>query len=509
MKTTQKQTALAALVMLAAAAGCDAPKAAEQAPSTAPQASCEPFVPHDAEPLSLEAAREAHFWNGLHTRWRFDEHKSPGHLVKETAAVLERTRQNDGALCYGDAYIAGRLIFEHTFSPADGQGNGAATEGNPIKRVHDGQFGAPEARRCRSCHWRGGVAGAGAVVDNAYLLGDGDSIESSDAHNPPSLHGVGVLQALAVEMTAELQGLKTKALAKAGQTGKPQRVRLESKGVDFGVLAIKPDGAVDAADLKGIDADLVVRPFGWKGNHTNLRNIVQDSFQIHLGIQPQGLVKGGDRALLGDGPGDDPDKDGVKDELTDAQVTATVLFLAAQGMPVMRPHERLNEAEASAEGLMPPTSAVFLDEWMKGRRLFDKVGCAGCHTPSMILKESTFTTTDAKGTVHTLDLSTSMERPRLVMDKEAGGYPVYLFSDLKRHDMGPALGSRHSHDGVAPNMFQTPPLWGLADSGPWMHDGRAPSIDLAIRAHGGEGEASKRAYAAWTAPEAMASPSPL
>jgi CxxC motif-containing protein (DUF1111 family) len=45
-------------------------------------------------------------------------------------------------------------------------------------------------------------------------------------------------------------------------------------------------------------------------------------------------------------------------------------------------------------------------------------------------------------------------------------------------------------------MYLTPRLWGVADSAPWLHDGRAPSLDYAIAGHGGEGAASRAAYAA-------------
>src|SRR5262249_55557791 len=34
--------------------------------------------------------------------------------------------------------------------------------------------------------------------------------------------------------------------------------------------------------------------------------------------------------------------------------------------------------------------------------------------------------------------------------------------------------------------WKTPPLWGLADSAPYLHDGRAATIEEAITFHGGE-----------------------
>jgi hypothetical protein len=42
--------------------------------------------------------------------------------------------------------------------------------------------------------------------------------------------------------------------------------------------------------------------------------------------------------------------------------------------------------------------------------------------------------------------------------------------------------------------WRTPPLWGVRDSAPYLHDGRAVSLDDAIRMHGGEAAASARRY---------------
>ena len=73
---------------------------------------------------------------------------------------------------------------------------------------------------------------------------------------------------------------------------------------------------------------------------------------------------------------------------------------------------------------------------------------------------------------------------------------MWLFSDLKRHDMGTANAARHVQRGVALREYLTPRLWGVADSAPYLHDGRAPSFDYAIAGHDGEGAAARAAFAA-------------
>ncbi|TWU59032.1 hypothetical protein Poly51_18170 [Rubripirellula tenax] len=47
---------------------------------------------------------------------------------------------------------------------------------------------------------------------------------------------------------------------------------------------------------------------------------------------------------------------------------------------------------------------------------------------------------------------------------------------------------------VLQREWRTPPLWGVADTGPYLHDGRAETLDAAIRWHDGEGEASATLY---------------
>ena len=60
--------------------------------------------------------------------------------------------------------------------------------------------------------------------------------------------------------------------------------------------------------------------------------------------------------------------------------------------------------------------------------------------------------------------------------------------DLKRHDMGPDLAE---FDGNT--MFTTCRLWGVADTAPYLHDGRALTLMEAIEIHGGTGSEAKPA----------------
>ena len=43
--------------------------------------------------------------------------------------------------------------------------------------------------------------------------------------------------------------------------------------------------------------------------------------------------------------------------------------------------------------------------------------------------------------------------------------------------------------------WRTPPLWGVRDSAPYLHDGRAATLRDAIVMHGGQGEAAAKNFA--------------
>ena len=42
--------------------------------------------------------------------------------------------------------------------------------------------------------------------------------------------------------------------------------------------------------------------------------------------------------------------------------------------------------------------------------------------------------------------------------------------------------------------WKTPPLWGVADSAPYLHDGRAETLEAAIEAHQGESSGVTTAF---------------
>ena len=479
--------AAALLALCIALSGCrrhDAPTwRADCPPSTRPA------------PLSLEAGREAQRSAARRHELRLREAAAPGSFLREMHAALDPQRVGAGRVCLAELADLGQLLFEHEYSYRDGLGSGAAstTAAGPFRRVQRGLFGGPETISCPSCHWIGGPNGAGAETDSAFLDGDGARTASGDERDPPALVGLGVVQALAREMSRDLQKERADLVAEAARAGAGRETRLTSKGVDFGVLRAAPSGDVDATGIRGVDADLVVKPFGWKGTLANFADFAAEALQVHIGIQTDVLLASGSREILGDGPDrTDPDGDGIRNELGRGPFTAMMAHLALLELPIAEPLIQNRQLPAPARARPAPTTTSFADDFQRGRREFHELGCAGCHVPMMVL-ESPILVVDG---MPPIDLSQSMREPALRYDPALHGYPVWLFSDLKRHDMGAANAARHVQRGVALREYLTPRLWGVADSAPYLHDGRAPSFDYAIAGHDGEGAAARAAFLA-------------
>ncbi len=70
-----------------------------------------------------------------------------------------------------------------------------------------------------------------------------------------------------------------------------------------------------------------------------------------------------------------------------------------------------------------------------------------------------------------------------------------IFTDFKRHDLGPGFYERN-YDGTTRTEFLTTPLWGVGSTAPYGHDGRSINLMEVILRHGGEAQAARDAFAA-------------
>lgn len=405
---------------------------------------------------------------------RFRDAATPGATFASTRLTAEEV-----ATAAPEAlYAIGGQLFLYRFTRRDGFGDRESAGAAALRRVHRGARGGPDAYACAECHRRGGVAGGGDASDNAFLDGDGDRPDSALERNPPPLHGAGLVELLAKEMTRDLVRLRRRAAEEARARSTSVRVALESKGVSFGFLSVGATGDVDPSEIRGVDRDLVVRPFGHKGHAATLVEVVEDELALHHGMQTERLVRAGDDNRIGSFGVPDPDGDGVTSEITDGQLAALTLFVAMQEVP---------QTEL-------PLRSDFMALWPAGEARFRELGCASCHVPSLPLESTVYELTLPSGKRVRVDLAEHGGEPRVRRDAE-GKVAVHLFSDLRRHVMGPNLREHKSYRGVLASQFLTRPLWGIARSRPYLHDARAPTLEEAILAHSGAAQQARDAYA--------------
>lgn len=114
--------------------------------------------------------------------------------------------------------------------------------------------------------------------------------------------------------------------------------------------------------------------------------------------------------------------------------------------------------------LGPPPRGPQNEQTAAGARLFQRIGCAACHVA---------------------ELTTGLARQPALNQK-----PVRLYSDLLLHDIG--TGDDLPQGDASGNEFRTTPLWGLRVRAPFLHDGRAATIEQAIRLHDRQAAPSRR-----------------
>lgn len=410
---------------------------------------------------------------------------------------IERSWIQQGCVSISQLIDLGRALFLRRWTREEGYGGpyeiGVHQFERPTK-FQRGLYGGPDAGACIDCHWKGGFAGGGDRVDNVYAFGDGETLDLHEARNPLALWGSGWVELIAHEMTQELQQQRAQGIQQAKQERKQIQIELKSKGTEFGTLTILPTGEVQS-QLEGIDPDLTIKPFGWRGVFKNLRDFVEVSAHKHFTLQSEGLLRTPPPEVLLNlelqGPPDpqDLDQDGVRRELTDGQIDALVAFLATLDAPIFEvPTEiQIREPFFVGEAKVVPAPELTL-KWQEGARLFDQLGCAGCHTPMMPLKSSEYIlfAQDHKTPRFTIDLAQYGAKP-YPEKNEKGIYWVPVFSDFKRHHMGDRLKGIKTERGVPATDYFTRRLWGVAQTSPYLHTGNAITLEEVVYQHGGAG----------------------
>lgn len=371
----------------------------------------------------------------------------------------------------------------------------------------------PNAQSCTACHNQPFEDGAGGAAMNVVRDPTGSGqIDKFIVRNTTHLFGIGGLQRLAEEMTDDLQMAKIEASLDAKERGESVTMQLVAKGIEFGQITATPDGEVDFAGISGVSEDLVIKPLQWKGTDPTIRKFTRDAAHREIGVQAVELV--GDQV--------DGDFDGVANEMTVGDVTAMAIYLAGQP----RPSTKLELVDL---GLIDPLEPGESEMIARGEEIFDEVACASCHKPELTLNDPIFSEpsqsvhfrdemfpsgTDPKEAgvdpAHAIRFDLTKDLPDNHLELADGttvafgnfetdgngGAVIRLFGDLKRHDLGAGLAESIDEEQTGASVFMTAELWGVGDTAPYLHDGRAPTLTDAILAHGGDAAASRDAFKA-------------
>jgi CxxC motif-containing protein (DUF1111 family) len=143
-----------------------------------------------------------------------------------------------------------------------------------------------------------------------------------------------------------------------------------------------------------------------------------------------------------------------------------------------------------------------------GRTIFDRIGCGSCHVDDLRIdrdrrvadveteydpRRGIFNSLFATATP-LFRTQASPGGPDLKLPKLDPFMVRNIFTDFKRHDLGPNFHERN-YDGTMRTHFLTTPLWGVGSTGPYGHDGRSINLTEVILRHGGDARRSRDNYA--------------
>jgi CxxC motif-containing protein (DUF1111 family) len=275
-----------------------------------------------------------------------------------------------------------------------------------------------------------------------------------------------------IEQVRELMGLKVDPRAQKAfnQFRRPPRGTGRAKGtVLLGFVAtltrrnpppLFGAGLIDSIPTEALrEADLHSNPevkgrlstlkdgrigrFGWKAQTPSLKDFVESACAMELGLEvpTQHQAK----------PPLDFSKKEPSLDLTQDECDALTAFVAGLPAPIERG---------------APAGVDERPDLATGREMFTRVGCTACHLPKL-------------------------------------GSVEGIYSDLLLHDMGADLADSGSYygaidssstEGAKSQEWRTPPLWGFRDSGPYLHDGRADTLEEAVAMHGGQAQQAAQQF---------------
>lgn len=207
--------------------------------------------------------------------------------------------------------------------------------------------------------------------------------------------------------------------------------------------------------------------FGWRGQLEDLDMFVKGACAAEVGLQVQEMNQSKDPLK--------PDYKLQGVDLTARQADHLVAFVRSLPRP---------------EQVMPedPNERSYVNQ---GAVLFDAIGCAECHVRDVGQVEAVF----SDFLLHNMgpEFEDPIPAKKVKATEVSAGMtmPGYYGSEPIRYTETFYTVEEQNHY----KEYRTPPLWGVADSAPYLHDGRADSLRSAIEWHGGEAMASRMNFA--------------
>lgn len=380
---------------------------------------------------------------------------SHNECTRPTSPAVRARARGRRLLIASTSVLLGVLCSAATFDPADDAPKEGAP-GGPLpglskaeyrlwrlgRELFDQNFsvemglGVPEfnADSCRACHSDPVMGGAGPIELNVARFGN-DNGGAGPFTNLPGGQAASKLRP-PPDGTRENypKGLPTPT-DNADVFEQRQTPTLLGMGLidgisDAEILSNQDIGDVNGDGIFGVARVLTVAGepevgrFGWKAQIPHTFDFVRDAMGGENGITTPDDGRG--FAFVSD-------SDAVSDpEFGQAEIDKLTFFLNNLAPP-LRQNENLATVQA-------------------GALVFTALRCDRCHIPTL---------QGAEG-------------------------PVNLFSDLLLHDVMATDFRGMAEPGAEAGMYRTPPLWGIRDTAPYMHDGRATTLEAAILEHSSE-----------------------
>jgi CxxC motif-containing protein (DUF1111 family) len=223
--------------------------------------------------------------------------------------------------------------------------------------------------------------------------------------------------------------------------------------------------------------------FGWKAQQASLVSFSGDAYLNEMGITNPFDGFGGRSSS---NPEAGTDENPATTVNADGTFNVINVNFPSPFDPVPDPEDDGLDVLAFADFMAAtraPGRGPINDTVRAGQTLFNSIGCAVCHTPTL--------TTAPAGTL--------INGGAFRVPAALGNKIIHPYSDFALHNIGTGDGIVQNAGQGSANQIRTAPLWGLRARNRLMHDGLTVTLNDAIQRHAGQATTSRNNFNALTA----------